>query len=145
MRCPAVVTAAIMIWSVALSPGALACPAAGSSRIIFYDDIPERADVAFIAKVTIIGLRYNPAKPYLWRWRYSFEGYAGVVDVIKGSVDKPVLKIAMEGWSCEGPLTVGSTGIVMGTLRSNRDGSITLDPISESLDERLARRHFFDR
>jgi hypothetical protein len=144
MRRLALVAIAAIIPFAAWCPGALACIAYENNRTIFYDEIPERTDATFIAKVAVIGLRYVPDKPYLWGWRYSFEGYAGVVDVIKGTIDKPVFKIAMEASSCDGPLTVGSAGIVIGVLRANPDGSITLKPMSESYGERRARKNFGD-
>jgi hypothetical protein len=112
-------------------------------RTPLFDDIPPNIDEPVIVEIIVTGLFESSWKA---EWdapfgkRRSFNVLAHVDRILKGSVDGETIRIAVPPTSCDKPLAVGESGIVIGTPRSSESGAIELYLISESIDGRAMRR-----
>jgi hypothetical protein len=62
----------------------------------------------------------------------SFEGWARINRVVRGSVSEQVIKIRAPATSCDHPFSVGMSGFVAGTLRQDSAGATELLAVSST-------------
>ena len=106
------------------APSALACMGPTLERAVFFREVPAGLDAPVIARVTVIAMGETnittERRPY---------AVARVEQVIKGTIDRPVVWISAVSSSC-GPLfRVGFGGVVLGTLRQAGNGALELLPV----------------
>lgn len=135
---PAILAA---LWLLAFQVEAAGCPAFANNHTIFLDADISEIKAPTIVRLTIISpsVPSNSARSFVSGWRYySWEAFARVDRVIKGTIETPVIKISSQESSCHGPLTSGS-GLVAGVIRINAQGVKVLHAISESYGEKMRR------
>jgi hypothetical protein len=112
---------------------AVACQSPSSRMSIFHTKVPPTLDAPIVAEITIIKLiRSKAGVAGGYEDRFSFEGDARVERVVKGVIDETIIRVvAPYVTTCDDPFGIGSTGIVLGSMRRNDDGLLELRAISD--------------
>ena len=106
------------------APSALACIGPTLERAVFFQDVPAGLDAPVIARVTVIAIGETTITAE--RGPYAV---ARVEQVIKGTIDRPVVWISALSSSCGPFFRVGFGGVVLGTLRQAGNGALELLPV----------------
>jgi hypothetical protein len=135
----------LICWTVAtlLHPHpVLACPAMGSMRTVFFQDVPPGIDAPVIVRIAVTRLLESNWGNKQGSWfnkPRTFAALARVDHVVSGAIGSKMIKIIAPESSCDHPLAVGESGVVAGKLAIGDSGMPVLRLISESHDQRLAR------
>jgi hypothetical protein len=127
-----VIASLSLLAALIVSSDVIACPSAGSSSTIFFENLPSRIDAPVAAKITVIRLQ-NKGR------QHAYEAVARVETVITGSIPSRLITLISPGMDCDKPLSVGDSGIVLGSVRQTGPNAFELIAVSETLDQRRAR------
>jgi hypothetical protein len=123
-----------LVLFLSLATHAYACPDLGSSRTIFFDDLPPQIDASVAARVKIVRLL-----PIDRRHPGVRRAIARVEKVVAGTIPSSTITLVSSNYDCDQSPTIGASGLVLGNLRQVAPNEFELIAQSESLDQKRAR------